>query len=367
MKKLLILLSLSVILSSCAKQDTPKQTQPTQTGNTTQQEKTVEKTKITTSILPVASIVKTIGWENVEVKNIVGAGQSPHGFELKSSHIVDLETASWVIVIGLDHIDGFLDKKLDTNKTLRLSEGMELLEMAAHDHDEHEEHHDDHHDEADEDKDEHHHDHEHEHHGEHEHEEHHDDHHDEADEDHDEHEHDEHEHGEHEQDPHIWNSPKNAKAIAKKITDYLSKIDTKNKATFEKNYSDFVANIDSNLSDFQKETSSKQQQYFIVFHDAHNYLLKDLGIDTNKKLVFRKSVLNEPNSNDMKELIDEIKEHNVTVAFIEPQFKSSNFEKLAKQYGITTYILDPHGTDETASWYIDNTKQNLESLKKIFK
>jgi len=50
----------------------------------------------------------------------------------------------------------------------------------------------------------------------------------------------------------------------------------------------------------------KKQADFIVFHDAYNYLFKELNIDNTKKHIFRSNVLSDPNSNDIKELIDKI-------------------------------------------------------------
>lgn len=358
MKKFFTLLLIAVALVSCDAKDKCLDTGGTYNKETKQCE---FQTKVSTSILPLASLVNTIWGEYVSVNNIVGAGKSPHGFDLKPSHLIDIKKSEAVVMIGMDHIDGFLEKSLKEKNTLRLEEGIERMEMWAHthEHEEHETHKEHHEDEDTHEAD--HHDKDHDSHEKEEHHEH-DTHHNE-----DTHEeHDEHEHGAHEQDPHIWNSPKNAELLAKKIATFLGTIDSKNKKTFETNATTFVEQMQQLVTEFKKNTRGKEQQYFIVFHDAHNYLLRDLEIDADKKLVFRKSVLNEPNSNDMKDLIDEIEEHQVKIAFVEPQFQNTNFEKLAKKYEIEVFTLDPLGTDEAAGGYMKNMTNNLKSLEKIF-
>lgn len=310
MKKLLITLLATLLITSCGTHtENPKKNNISENENI----------KITTSIIPLASLTNNIWWDFIETNNIVWAWKSPHNFDLKSSDLVNLEKSKWIIMIGLEHIDGFLDKNLEGKNTLKVSNWIKLLEMweDEHDHENEEEHH----------KEEH----------------------------------------EHESDPHIWNWAENIKIIAKKISDFLSKISPENSKIFEKNYNNFILKIENLVENFSKNTKWKEQQYFIVFHNAYNYLFKDLWIEENKKLVFRTSVLNDPNSNDMKKFIDEIQEHNVKIAFTEPQFSSTNFEKLAKEYGIKIYTLDPLWQDTSKNWYLKNLENNLSNLEKIFK
>ncbi len=209
---------------------------------------------------------------------------------------MNIEKSDGIISIGLEHIDGFLKKNIKNKNTLVLANFFKLKDKDSQ-HTEHKkntEHH-------------------------------------------------------HSVNPHIWNSPENAKIIAQKITEFLAKIQPKNTDIFQKNTDIFIKKIDALVENFKQDTKGKQQKYFIVFHDAYDYLFDDVGIDTNKKLVFRKSILNEPNSQDMKHLLDEIQENQIEIAFIEPQFQSPNFETFAKKHNIKIYTLDPLGNDESAN------------------
>lgn len=355
MKKILLALAATLLLVSCGTTNNTNEI-PVQ-EETTQTEQTL---KIVTSIVPLASITHYIGGEKVEVNNLVWAGVSPHAFDLKPQDLVNIEKSDLIVSLGLDHIDGFLEKWEKNKDVIHLSEGIKLIEGSDdHDHehedeDEHgheDEHHDDH-DEADENN--------------HENEEMHADEHHDDDHDEDEH-HDEHGHG---KDPHIWNSLENGKIMAGKITQKLSALQPENAEYFQKNYEAFIQEADTLKKEYAQKFTTKrkttEQKYFIIFHEAHNYLFTEFWIDGTKKIIFRKSVLSDPSSAEMKEIIDDIQLHKVDIAFTEPQFSNDNFQKLTKEYNIQTAILNPLGTSTEKNGFFENMKANLESLEKIY-
>ena len=77
-------------------------------------------------------------------------------------------------------------------------------------------------------------------------------------------------------------------------------------------------------------------------------------------------MLSDPNSNDMKELIDEIKHEWIKIAYKEPQLDSSNLTNVSKEYNLEILVLDPLWTDISINWYINNYKKNLKNLEKIY-
>ncbi|MDD3793533.1 MAG: metal ABC transporter substrate-binding protein [Candidatus Gracilibacteria bacterium] len=281
--------------------------------------------QIETSIVPLASITNYIGGDFVEAISIVPTGVSPHGYDLKPEQMVDINKSDLVIYLNLDHIDGFLNKALEKKETLIVSEGIELVEGIEHSH--------------------------------------------EGEENHEEEGHEEDEHHEdeaHSVDPHIWNGTKNAIIIAEKITKKLSEISPENKEYFENNLNNLKIELETVKNDFLTKINGKEQSEFIIFHDAYNYLFLDLGIDSSKKVVFQKTVLSDPNSAEMKELIDEIKLHGVKVAYKEPQLNDSNLQKLSNDYNLEVLVLDPLVSDSSKNGYIENFKNNLKSLEKIY-
>lgn len=276
--------------------------------------------KVETSIIPLASIANYIWWDFVQANSLIPAWVSEHNYDLKPEQIIEIEKSNLIIHLWLEHIDWFLDKVINNKENLIVSEWIELIKWSEHIH---------------EDED--------------------------AEEDHiDENE------NHNESDPHIWLSTKNAIIIAEKITKKLSEISPENKAYFENNLNIFQKEIETIKNDFNLKNKNKKIKEFIVFHDAYNYLFDDLWIDSNKKIVFQKNVLSDPNSNEMKELIDEIKLHWVNISFKEPQLNDSNLQKLSIEYNLKVEILDPVWNNTSKNWYIENLKANLASLEKIY-
>jgi len=320
MKKVFIVLFMVFMLFSCNGTENKKIDDKIEVN---------KKIQITTSIIPLASIANYIWWDFVESKALVPSGVSPHSFDLKPKQIIDIEKSDLIVYLNIEHIDWFLDKAIEWKKNvLAVKEGIKILESVAHNHEEHsdkEEHHEEH-----SEKEEH------------------------------------HEKETHSIDPHIWGNSENASIIANKILNELIKISPENKVSFEKNLESFKNELDLIKKSFEEEIKGKKQNNFIVFHDAYNYLFNELNIDNSKKHIFRKNMLNDPNSSQMKELIDEIWELGIKVAFKEPQLDASNLKNLASEYNLEIFVLNPLGEDYSAKWYIENYKNNLKSLLNIY-
>ncbi len=313
MKKLFLFLVLVFVLFSC-------------NSNYNNQEKVsmdskqkLEKIQIITSIVPLASISNYIGWDFVEAKSLMPAGISPHSFDLKPSQIVDIEKSSLIVYLDIDHIDWFINKAIDWKaNVVAVKKGIELLDSIGDEHHEDEHHEDGHHEEW------------------------------------------------HSIDPHIWWNSQNAYLIASTILNELVKISPENKDYFNSNLKLFKSELDKIKNDFEQKVKWKTQADFIIFHDAYNYLFSELNLDNSKKHIFRKNVLNNPNSNEMKKLIDEIKNLKIKLIFREPQFDSNSLKKVAFDYDLSIFVLDPLWNDESKYWYIKNYKDNLKSLEKIY-
>lgn len=315
-KKIFILIVMSFILFSCNKDVEKIEKSPTQN----------KKIEITTSIIPLASIANYIWWDFVEAKALVPSGVSPHVFDLKPNQLIDIEKSDLIVYLNIEHVDWFLNKAIKSHKNvLSVKDGIELLDSAVHKHEE--KGHDEHEEEWD----------------------------------------NKHEKEIHSTDPHIWGSAKNASIIANKILNELVKISPENKVYFEENLKSFKNELDLAKKSFEDKIKGKKENNFIVFHDAYNYLFKELGIKQSNKHIFRKNMLNDPNSSEMKKLIDKIWELDIKIAFKEPQLDASNLKNLASDYNLEIFTLNPLGEDESAKWYIKNYKNNLESIFKIYK
>ena len=399
MKKVAVGLVMLLALVSCGNES--------QVENKTKIVAENQKIQVTTSIVPLASIANYIGWEKVEVNNLVGAWASPHNFSLTPQHLISVQKSDIVFLLGIQDIDGFLFKSLSGVKSIALDTGLKVLDATSdHNHSEH----------AGEEQSENGDEHEWEEHSDEEYDEH--DHADEAvhkwwyeeevneyqyiidaqekiangehdhwtDDEHNEKEHWEddhkeegptvseylaeewewHVHAEASIDPHVWGGRINGLLIAKRIQEELTKLQPSQKAVFEKNYNRFETVLNATFEDFAKKVEWKKQKEFIVFHDAYNYLLFDAWIDAEKKIVFRSNIMSEPGSAKMKQLTDEVTLHGIKQFFVEPQFESKPLTVLAEQNNAQILKLDPLGNSVDAGNYLETISTNLEALTNIY-
>lgn len=278
------------------------------------------KINIVSSIIPISSIINFVWWQEVEVKTIIPSWVSPHNFDLKSENLIDIENSDLIVSVWLEHIDWFLDKIIENKNNLKIAENIDLIESWLHDHE---------------------------------------------DENQEIEKHDKHE-DEHDKDPHIWLWISNSKIIAEKIKNKLSEIKSEKKEIFQKNYEDFVKEIDILTWDFLSKNKEKKIWNFIVFHDAYNYLFLDLNISDDNKLVFKSNILSDQDLKEMKILYDKIDEKNIKIFFKEPQFSEKTLEKFVWGFDLKILNLDPLWKDETKNWYLENLKINLENLTYIY-
>ena len=225
--------------------------------------------KVVTSIKPIHSITSYI-MDGVGSPDLIVDGyNSPHNFQLKPSHAKMLQNADLVIFVG-EGIEEFLEKPLesiakDAKKFALLEQsGFKKLKFREknifEEHDDHDDHDDHDHDKEAKKKD-----------------------------DHDDHGHDDHGHGHGEYDPHIWLDPINAKAMIKKITKLLSKMDKENSSTYKSNSKKAIKEIDMMVKEIKSEMNKDLK--FVVFHDAYQYFENRFDISVLGALTVNTDVL----------------------------------------------------------------------------
>ena len=347
MKKVLLILIASLLLTSCGQSKVEIENNIV----VKEIEKKEEKIKVTSSIIPISSIINKIWWEYVEVNNIVPAWVSPHGFDLSVKQRQEIEDSKIVFLVWLEHIDWFLEKAVNEEKKVNLSKWISLLKATEHeDHDDHSE--DEHHDEHEEKNHLHEHD-------EHWHED--DEHHEEHDED-EEHE-DEHWH---QYDPHIWLWKENIAIISETINKKLTELLPEQEDFFNKNKEELIKQVDELYLQFLNKTDWKTSTKFIVFHDAYNYLMESIWMDLENKVVFSENVLHESGTAHIAELIKEVEQKWIKNIFKEPQFSDWLVEKFSLEYNLEIWSLDPIWVDFSKDWYLKNIESNINNISKVY-
>jgi len=292
--------------------------------------------KVVTSIKPIHSITSYI-MDGVGSPDLIVDGyNSPHNFQLKPSHAKMLQNADLVIFVG-EGIEEFLEKPLesiakDAKKFALLEQsGFKKLKFREknifEEHDDHDDH-----DKKAKKKD-----------------------------DHDDHGHDDHGHGHGEYDPHIWLDPINAKAMIKKITKLLSKMDKENSSTYKSNSKKAIKEIDMMVKEIKSEMNKDLK--FVVFHDAYQYFENRFDISVLGALTVNTDVL--PGAEQLSEIREVIEHENVNCIFSEPQFNPDIINAIAMDTNVKTGILDPLGAtlEPGKDLYFDLIRNISKSFK----
>lgn len=324
-KSLLAMISIvtAVAIAGCGASETASTT-PSNSG-------TSAKPKVYTTIYPLEYVTKRIGGEHVEVTNLVPAGVEPHDYEPTAKDMVALSGAD-IFAYNGSGLELWVEKAvegLDKNKTtiVNATEGLELLKAVE------EEHGHEHEAEAT------------------------------TEAKAEEHGHED-EHGEF--DPHVWLNPAMLKAQAEKVKNTLVQKDQAHAADYEKNFEQLGSDLDQLDKEFRDMVSQSSKKEFMVSHQAFSYLAHQYGLE--QVAISGVNPSDEPSPAELKELVEHVKEHNITYVLFETLVSPKVAEVIAKEAGVKTATLNPlEGLTEddvkAGRDYLSIMRENLETLK----
>lgn len=282
------------------------------------------------TILPQAEMVRSILGDDVNVIVMVPAGQSPHGYSPTPGQMKDVAKGDIYFKVGsgVEFEVAYLPTIIETNprmKVVDLSEGIALKSFDEH-HGAHSQDDENEHDEEDD----------------------HDEEEDGNDDDHD------HEGG---TDAHVWLSPKNMRIMAGNVYKAVIAADPENEDRYNENYEAYLQRLDAAISYIEDKLSPYEDREFLVYHQAWGYF----GNDVDLVQLAVESEGKKPGPQGVAAIIDQAKEHNITVVFVSPQFETSAANEIARSIGGKVVPVDP-----LAENYIDNLKHVAEQMASGF-
>jgi len=167
-------------------------------------------------------------------------------------------------------------------------------------------------------------------------------------------------------DPHAWFNAVNIKTYAENIANGLIGIDKENEEFYKKNLEEYITKLDSlnNWIKQQVEILLPEKRVLVTSHDAFRYFgeaygfeVKGLqGISTEAKV----------QTEDVKKLIDMIKERNLKSVFIETSVNPKLLEEISKETGAKvggTLFSDSVGDEGTSEGtYIGAVTHNVNTI-----
>ncbi len=265
------------------------------------------KLQITASFYPLYYFASQIGGDKVSVANITPSGAEPHDYEPTTQDIAKIQNSKLLILNG--SVEAWGDKirdNLQGEKTKVVVAGQDLLTQQIE------------------------------------------------------------EEGKMGIDPHVWLSPQLAKKETEKIANVLEELDPENASYYHDNESKLETRLDQLDQTYKQGLTSCNQKDIITSHAAFGYLAKAYRL--NQVPIAGISPDEEPSSQQLAEVADFAKQHNVKYIFFESLVSPKLSETIANEIGAKTLVLVPlegisDGDMRNGKDYFTVMQQNLTNLQ----
>lgn len=278
-----------------------------------------EKILISTTINPVDEIVNIIGKDKVKTNRMVPKGSDAHDFEPTIKDMETLKNSKVLFINGLE-MESWVEKAAEVsgNKELEiidLSKGVDLISLSEYDN------------YIEDDKD--------------------------VKDDHD------HEHGKY--DPHIWLSLNSLEIMSENVYKELSKISPEDEEFFKENLEAFKEDILEVKNEYYEKFEPHRGKAFITGHAAFGYLTREMGLV--QKSIEGPFQEGEPTPKKLRDLIEYVKENNITTIFLEEKASPKVSETLAREVNGKTVEIN---SLEDEGDILDNLKIIYDKILESF-
>ena len=268
----------------------------------------------------VADLVREVGGDRVDVRQILQPNSDPHGYEPRPSDVESVARAQVILQSGGD-LDEWLGDLIESSggdaPRIELIQAVQTLDADAG-----EEGH--------------------------------------ADEDH-------HDHGD-SADPHWWQDPRNAIAAVAAIRDALVAADPGGRAGYDSNaraYTRRLRRLDRNVAACIDEIPEAQRK-LVTTHDSLGYYADRYGIEVVGALIPSLSSAAQPSAGDTQDLVDQIEQQQVEAVFPESSLDPRLERAVARETGaavgkaLWADALGPAGSD--GATYVESIQSNTAAL-----
>ena len=138
-------------------------------------------------------------------------------------------------------------------------------------------------------------------------------------------------------DPHIWNSPVNAKIMVENICDGLIQVDSDNADFYTENMNDYLKELDIVDGYIRYKLDRFTNRAFLIYHPAFAYFASEYGLT---QLAVEHGG-KEPTPQVMQDCIDKANQYNLQYVFVAPQFATEYCEAIAREIDGQTASMDP--------------------------
>ncbi len=164
--------------------------------------------------------------------------------------------------------------------------------------------------------------------------------------------------------PHYLLDPENGKLVARLIAKKLEELSPQESATFKKNLVTFEKNINEKLERWLRDMEPYRGTKFVSYHKVYPYFGERFGIISIGEIEPKPGI--PPTASHTNRLMEQMKAEKVKIILIEPWYEKRSSEAMAKQTGaqVITMALFP-GTVPEAKNYLEAVNYNLMLLLKV--
>lgn len=148
-------------------------------------------------------------------------------------------------------------------------------------------------------------------------------------------------------DPHCWMDPENVKLIANTIFQALTVVDPNNQNDYERNYNQFLNELDQLDNDLELLLKPFQGKNLFVFHPSFGYFTDAYGLNQIAIETMGKA----PKGKILSRIIKLVRKEQAKIIFAQPQFDQTTANKIASSIDGTVVTIDPLAYD-----YLQNMK-----------
>jgi len=166
-------------------------------------------------------------------------------------------------------------------------------------------------------------------------------------------------------DPHFWLDPLRLAQVGTALGERFASADPAHAQTYRENATALASDLQALHADFEKGLSSCANKELVTGHSAFAYLAARYGL--SQEGIAGVSPDAEPDAATIREIVEHVKEHDVSTVYSETLVSPALAETIARESGAQVAVLDPiEGlTDSSAGEdYLEVMRSNLEALTK---
>ena len=138
----------------------------------------------------------------------------------------------------------------------------------------------------------------------------------------------------------------------------MVEIDSQNSDFYKTNYEEFIKELDALDENIKTILTPYKDKAFMVFHPSWGYFAKRYDLEQISIEIEGK----EPKPNELVELIEEAKKHDIKIVFVAPQFSQKSAKTISKNINANVVVIDPISGNWKESM-LDTANQIANSYK----